>query len=36
MPLCAWAIYGESLTGIQWFGIGLITLGVTCVSLGIA
>jgi drug/metabolite transporter (DMT)-like permease len=35
MPLCAWAIYGESLTIIQWFGIGLITIGVTCVSLGI-
>lgn len=33
MPLCAWAIYGESLTGLQWFGMGLITIGVTCVSL---
>jgi drug/metabolite transporter (DMT)-like permease len=36
MPLCAWAIYGESLTTIQWLGIGLITIGVTCVSLGVA
>jgi drug/metabolite transporter (DMT)-like permease len=36
MPLCAWAIYGESLTTVQWFGISLITIGVTCVSLGIA
>jgi drug/metabolite transporter (DMT)-like permease len=34
MPLCAWAIYGESLTNLQWLGIGLITIGVTCVSLG--
>jgi drug/metabolite transporter (DMT)-like permease len=33
MPLCAWAIYGESLTTLQWLGITLITLGVTCVSL---
>jgi drug/metabolite transporter (DMT)-like permease len=35
MPLCAWAIYGESLTTIQWLGIGLITIGVTCVSLSV-
>jgi multidrug transporter EmrE-like cation transporter len=35
MPLCAWALYGESLAYVQWFGIGLITIGVTCVSLGI-
>src|ERR1700679_1420348 len=21
MPLCAWAVYGESLTALQWFGI---------------
>ena len=35
MPLCAWALYGESLTYVQWFGIALITVGVTCVSLGI-
>jgi drug/metabolite transporter (DMT)-like permease len=33
MPLCAWAVYGESLAALQWFGIGLITVGVTCVSL---
>lgn len=36
MPICAWVIYGESLTNMQWFGIGLITIGVTCVALGIA
>jgi drug/metabolite transporter (DMT)-like permease len=36
MPLCAWALFGESLTTVQWLGIGLITVGVTCVSLGIA
>jgi multidrug transporter EmrE-like cation transporter len=35
MPLCAWAVYGESLTNVQWFGIGLITVGVTFVSLGV-
>jgi drug/metabolite transporter (DMT)-like permease len=34
MPLCAWMVYGESLSGLQWFGISLITVGVTCVSLG--
>jgi drug/metabolite transporter (DMT)-like permease len=34
MPLCAWAVYGESITYLQWFGIGLLTIGVTCVSLG--
>jgi drug/metabolite transporter (DMT)-like permease len=35
MPLAAWFLYGESLTALQWFGIGLITIGVTCVSLGV-
>jgi drug/metabolite transporter (DMT)-like permease len=35
-PLCAWALYGESLNNVQWLGIALITIGVTCVSLGIA
>jgi drug/metabolite transporter (DMT)-like permease len=34
MPLCAWVLFGESLTNVQWFGIALITAGVTCVSLG--
>jgi drug/metabolite transporter (DMT)-like permease len=34
MPLCAWVVYGETLSALQWFGIGLITVGVTCVSLG--
>ncbi len=34
MALCAWGIYGESLTYLQWLGIGFITIGVTCVSLG--
>lgn len=36
MPLSAWVIYGESLTNLQWFGIGLIAIGVTCVSLGLS
>ena len=35
LPLCAWAVYGESLTALQWFGVSLITAGVTCVSLGL-
>jgi drug/metabolite transporter (DMT)-like permease len=34
MPLCAWAVYGETLSALQWFGISLITVGVTCLSLG--
>ncbi len=34
MPVCAWAVYGESLTALQWAGMGLLTLGVACVSLG--
>jgi drug/metabolite transporter (DMT)-like permease len=34
MPLCAWAVYGETLSALQWFGISLLTVGVTCVSLG--
>jgi drug/metabolite transporter (DMT)-like permease len=33
MPLSAWFIFGESLTGLQWIGMGLITIGVTCVSI---
>ncbi len=33
MPLCAWALYGEALSTLQWLGIVLITIGVTCVSL---
>jgi drug/metabolite transporter (DMT)-like permease len=34
MPLCAWAVYGETLSALQWLGISLITVGVTCLSLG--
>jgi drug/metabolite transporter (DMT)-like permease len=34
MPLCAWVVYGEALSALQWFGISLITVGVTCLSLG--
>ncbi len=33
-PLCAWAIFGESLSVLQWLGIGLLTVGVTCVGVG--
>jgi drug/metabolite transporter (DMT)-like permease len=32
MPLCAWAIFGESLTNWQWIGISFITVGVIFVS----
>jgi drug/metabolite transporter (DMT)-like permease len=32
MPLCAWTLYGESLSYLQWFGIALLTAGVICVS----
>jgi len=36
MPLSAWAVYGESLTNLQWLGVILITIGVACVSLNAA
>jgi hypothetical protein len=28
-----WLIYGESLTNLQWFGIGLIPIGVACAGI---
>jgi drug/metabolite transporter (DMT)-like permease len=34
MPLCAWAVYGESLTNLQWVGIGLLTVGIAFVGMG--
>jgi len=34
MAFSAWIIYGESLSGLQWIGIFLVTIGVVCVSLG--
>jgi drug/metabolite transporter (DMT)-like permease len=34
MPLCAWAVYGESLNSPQWLGIGLLTIGITFVGMG--
>ena len=34
MAVAAWAVYGEKLATVQWLGIGLITAGVVCVSLG--
>ena len=33
--LCAWLIYGETLTVVQWSGIALVTMGVICVSQGV-
>ncbi len=32
--LLAWRVFGEALTAVQWAGIVLMTIGVTCVSLG--
>jgi drug/metabolite transporter (DMT)-like permease len=32
LPLCAWTLYGESLSYLQWFGIALLTAGIICVS----
>ena len=32
LPLCAWAVFGESLTNWQWVGIGFITVGVIFVG----
>lgn len=34
MAFSAWVIYGETLSGLQWIGIFLVTIGVVCVSLG--
>jgi len=28
----AWLVFGERLSGMQWFGIVLITVGLVCVS----
>ena len=36
MPLCAWALFGESLNNWQWLGISIITVGVVVVGLGAA
>jgi drug/metabolite transporter (DMT)-like permease len=36
MALAAWGVYGESLSRLQWLGLGLITLGVSCISLASA
>lgn len=32
--LSAWLVYGESLSALQWVGVMLVTLGVTCVGFG--
>jgi drug/metabolite transporter (DMT)-like permease len=36
IALAAWGIYGESLTYLQWLGIGFIVIGVTCIGLAAA
>ena len=36
MALAAWGVYGESLSRLQWLGLGLITLGVSCIGLATA
>ena len=30
----SWLVFGETLSYLQWLGIGFITIGVVCVSLG--
>ena len=35
MALSAWIIFGETLSLMQWLGIGLVTAGVVCVSQGV-
>jgi len=32
MAACSWFFFGERLTGYQWFGLGLISVGVVLVS----
>ena len=32
MALAAWLFYGETLSALQWIGIGLVTCGVVCIS----
>jgi drug/metabolite transporter (DMT)-like permease len=34
VALCAWLVYGETLSPVQWTGIFLVTAGVACISLG--
>jgi drug/metabolite transporter (DMT)-like permease len=34
IALSAWLIYGETLSPLQWIGIVVVTLGVTCIGLG--
>jgi drug/metabolite transporter (DMT)-like permease len=34
MAFSAWALYGETLTPLQWFGLGFVSLGVACIGLG--
>jgi drug/metabolite transporter (DMT)-like permease len=34
MAIAAGVIFGESLSYLQWVGIGLVTVGVTCIGLG--
>jgi drug/metabolite transporter (DMT)-like permease len=34
ISLSAWLIYGETLSPLQWIGIVVVTLGVTCIGLG--
>jgi drug/metabolite transporter (DMT)-like permease len=36
MAFSAWALYGEALTPLQWFGLAFITTGVVCMGFGTA
>jgi drug/metabolite transporter (DMT)-like permease len=34
MAGAAWLLYGETLSALQWLGIGFVTIGVLCMNLG--
>jgi drug/metabolite transporter (DMT)-like permease len=36
LALCAWAFYGEALSGLQWAGIAFIAVGVACMTVSSA
>lgn len=36
MAFSAWVFYNETLTPLQWVGLGIISIGVACIGLGTA
>jgi multidrug transporter EmrE-like cation transporter len=36
LALAAWGVYGESLSYLQWLGLGLVASGVICIGLASA